>query len=483
MPRVASGLALAAAACAAPPDVVSPAPADAGADLPPPGEYEDDMVPLGLYDGPRFVEIEDVVVDGATVFICTNVQGLLVYDASDPAAPTELGRAIFSAGSLQYPRCSRLAVDGTTVYATNPGDEIQPTPFLAAIDVGDPTDPAERAVAVLDAPPEGLTAAGGRVFVAAHEAGVRIFDAELAPAGEIVGPQNAWSVAIEGDTAYVADASGLLVYDVAAEPVPMGSLALAGTPRELAVGEGRAAIPAGAGGVHVVDVADPAAPALIATLPTPGSALDVWLDGSFAYVAAWNDLRVFDLDALALDATETIVNEAAYSRVLSVAARGGVVYAGEWSGLYTLAFRPGVRAPDLWLSDRFVRFSAGPGEVDAFALLLRNEGDARLRVTDLASRHAAFTVDATDLAIEPGETAVVEIVFAPQSAAKVDSALDLVSDDPDEARAIVRLVANRPGVDVGDEAPDFDLFDLDGARHRLSYYRGSPVLIAYFATF
>ncbi|HYD47748.1 MAG TPA: hypothetical protein VEB21_05345, partial [Terriglobales bacterium] len=51
---------------------------------------------------------------------------------------------------------------------------------------------------------------------------------------------------------------------------------------------------AGAGGLKVINVANPSAPALIATLPMAGSAASLTVDGSYAYVGATN-LHIVDI--------------------------------------------------------------------------------------------------------------------------------------------------------------------------------------------
>lgn len=50
------------------------------------------------------------------------------------------------------------------------------------------------------------------------------------------------------------------------------------------------------------------------------------------------------------------------------------------------------------------------------------------------------------------------------------------------AAAFFAIQAFRPKPDLPDEAPDFELVDLDGNTHRLSDYRGQTVVVNFWAT-
>ncbi|MCP4871791.1 MAG: hypothetical protein GY898_24050 [Proteobacteria bacterium] len=101
--------------------------------------WTDPAVVLDRYDGPSFSELGDLEVDGDRVWYCSGVRGLNVWDASDPADLQFLDAIALSDGSQQYPRCQHLAIaaDGR-VYASNRGDAISPTSFVAVVDGSDP---------------------------------------------------------------------------------------------------------------------------------------------------------------------------------------------------------------------------------------------------------------------------------------------------------------------------------------------------------
>jgi hypothetical protein len=242
----------------------------------------------------------------------------------DRAQLTLLGRSEPLAGIIEA-----LAVDGTELYVGH-------REGLTVLEVADPTD--VRTLAALDRAEAGpinglaladglLYASGGRslaVFdrtVAAqtrriatanvassaltveiederaylgHSAGLTAFDISdpLVPAelGEIALERGAWGLAIEGDRAFVAaDRAGFQTVDIG-DPAAMSlkaTLDLGGRPQRLVSdGSGRIHIANGFGGLAIVDVQDPDAPSLLSSLNTPGRGSDdIFIADGRAYLA------------------------------------------------------------------------------------------------------------------------------------------------------------------------------------------------------
>ena len=94
----------------------------------------------------------------------------------------------------------------------------------------------------------------------------------------------------------------LKIIDIAnpASPALAGSLNTPGAPRGLFVSGGYAYLGAGDdGGLQVIDVSNPASPNLSGYYDTLGAAVDVFVSGSHAYVATyWAGLRIFDISGL-----------------------------------------------------------------------------------------------------------------------------------------------------------------------------------------
>lgn len=122
-------------------------------------------------------------------------------------------------------------------------------------------------------------------------------------------PVGAWpygptfAVAVSGAYAFFGTGATLTVADVStpADPQVVARLPLSGVVEGIALAGGRAYVAAGTAGLHVVDVTDPLAPALLGSVPLPATpvnaeALDVAVSGSHAYLAAgFAGLRVIDV--------------------------------------------------------------------------------------------------------------------------------------------------------------------------------------------
>ncbi|MCE7937105.1 hypothetical protein DCC79_03580 [bacterium] len=142
----------------------------------------------------------------------------------------------------------------------------------------------------------GVAVVGGRAFVAAGAAGLRVLDISTPRRGREVGrvlPTGVGDyrdVHVVGEYAYVADAfEGLLVFDVRAPAAPrlVGHLATGRKPSAVTVDGTRAYV------LHstepdtwlaVVDVVDPAAPKILNRIFVSDSASDVFVVGGVAYV-------------------------------------------------------------------------------------------------------------------------------------------------------------------------------------------------------
>ena len=337
--------------------------------------------------GSTFIEILEVQTVGADrVFFCSGVGGLNEVDVSDPADMVPRMRYTSSLSNASFPRCQHFAVAGESVYLASRGDEIQPTSFIAAFD----RDGRELATfSKAEHSFEGVYAYDGMLFVAAHDRGMLIIERDgsgFVEHGAFSDMANAWQLVVHDGLAYVADASlGLEIIDVRDPSAPsrVGQLAFDGTPQSLELSENGEAlfVAAGDAGLIAVDVSDPSAPSLLSEHDTPGVALQISLDGDWAFVADWNDVRVIDVSdpaAMRAVATERVDVEGK-PRVLGVAARDGLSYFGEWTGLFAYRFNSDVQAPDIWTSTRAIDFgSVAGGEERAQAVVVENVGSAPL---------------------------------------------------------------------------------------------------------
>jgi hypothetical protein len=454
--------------------------------------YTDQLVQLSRLEGPTFVEILEVRAEDDWVFFCSAVRGLHIVDASDPARMKTIRRLGSSLGSATFPRCQHLASNEAAIFMSNRGDEIQPTSFITAFDrdsgaeLGSYTEEGHSF--------EGLAARDGHLLAAAHDHGLIVLaigNGELTRVGSVGDIGNAWSVAVHAEHAYVASASGRMsVIDIRQPTAPqlVATLEIVGSPQSIAIDAATetAWLAAGASGLIGVSIEDPSAPVVSASADTPGSALQVSLDGSHAFVADWNDVRAFDVSdpgAVSFVASERINVPEQFPRVLGVGAANGVVFMGEWTGLYAYRFSPG-KTPDIWSPVRTIDFgSVETGATATAALVLQNFGQAPLVAWDIATTGEAFSVSTTSLVLEPGAADSLEVTFAPTTSGEQSACLAVRSDDPDDQALAIQLRANLPSLGVGDPAPKLEMRLLDGGTWRLEEQRGNVVVLAYFATF
>jgi hypothetical protein len=217
-----------------------------------------------------FVVFEDIDVDGDLVYVADWNFGLRVFDVSNPAAPVALG-ALATPG---YPSAVRHV--GDRVYlgeSTNGG-------ALRVIDVSDPAKPVELGF-TLTTKAMAIAVAGELVYVADESlgdpGGLRIFDpsdpAKITLVGQYTGCSDVRDVALTGTVAVLACAfDGFHLVDVSdpAAPAPLAVWVPEGVTSAWSVAaDGDRAYLGHDIGVDAVDLTDPAKPTLVASAPLP----------------------------------------------------------------------------------------------------------------------------------------------------------------------------------------------------------------------
>lgn len=99
------------------------------------------------------------------------------------------------------------------------------------------------------------------------------------------------SLTVKDSTAYIADSHGLTLVDVSGSDTlqTLGSLAMAGTLSHISVDDGLAVMRTGTSDITIVDVADPANPQVISKFSITGTIRSLELQDNVIYVA--NDVR------------------------------------------------------------------------------------------------------------------------------------------------------------------------------------------------
>ena len=443
----------------------------------------DNLLHVGAGAGSEVVDLES---NGKYAVLCGGF-GARINDVSDPNNPKPLGVA--------GPRCQRIAFgetlgDGTQVlYLAHHGDSWVPPPSLSTYHVL-PDGTVELKSSIEDPAIlfEGLHYRSGHLYVAVHSAGLRVYttDADGIPTfvNGIGGFANAWKLDSDADHLYVADAdAGLRVLSLADPVTPslVQTYATVGGPRDVDVADGRVYVAMGAAGVDVFDVTAPGQLSHVDTVADEGSAQAVSVDSGLLAVANWSHVALRDATTLRLIGTEK--TRSRFEQDLGVALLGRHVYVGEWEGLHVLEYREGFIAADIHFEeDIFTLSDEGP---TARSVIVKNRGLVDLDVRSIDIDDASFTLDVSQLTIEPGKADFFQ--FTVQSPATGTNALlTLETNDPDQWQSTLQrsiLVDYDFGLGVGDALSDsFAFLDPSGA-NQLSGLQGKVVVLAYFALF
>jgi len=232
-------------------------------------DVSDPSIPvlLGYYRGDW---IRDVSFMGDARRVVAVGGNLQVLSVSDPDAPMLLGEYEPDPSNVDY---FGVSVVGNWAYAIY-FEGYRSVQFfgLHVLDLSDPT-----AISLVGSantgPPNGISVAGDRAYVAAGTRGLQIVDIVESAAPAIVGSHDATAgdVVVIGDLAYVAAwTDGLRIIDVSDPKVPrlLGSVDTPGQARGIWVAGGRAYVADGEYSLQIIDVSDPGAPKLLGAYDT-----------------------------------------------------------------------------------------------------------------------------------------------------------------------------------------------------------------------
>lgn len=244
--------------------------------------------------------VRGITVVGNVAYVAAGTAGLHMLNVTLPANPQPLGE-VDTPGTAW-----RVDVVGAYAYVADG------TAGLGVYQIDDPTSPIPRAYFDTDHVARDVVVRDQVAYVADTPAwgqGGRIYTVDvtdpslLLPMDAYDSPGEARAIDYWDDLIFVADGSGLRILDASdpAEIQPLSYMATAGWTQDVMVStdldteSAYVLMPAWAPGTHFIDVTDPEAPALVATLDTNGHSQDAALTGSTALIAAENGLRLYDL--------------------------------------------------------------------------------------------------------------------------------------------------------------------------------------------
>ena len=380
----------------------------------------------------RFHRVEPL--DEDTVVTVHRDRGLYVLDTSDVSEPTLVTTVPFDFAGIEG-----MAYDAPYLYVTSR------TEGLLVFDVSEPSDPEELAAV------EGI-----------------------ATTWELAEVADGWTYAADNDLELVPIDLSDPTSPVLGTPVDLGGAVL----HVERLGDLLLAS-VGYVGLVVLSLEDPAAPEVLSTSPTGGTVLMAAGDGDLAVVVDHEAISAFDIS----DPTRPVLlgREDTEQFALAVELDGTQAWVGDWNLFSGFAIAPDVVAGDLDASSDELLFSL-EGEVDI--VTLSNRGAGPLTLSSVSVDDDTVQLEVSDTVIAPGDDALLRITWTPAEGVPptLDATVCISTDDPDESTYQIALTIGDDSGPVGMEAPDFTLEDLDGELHNLREQLGTPVMLAYFAT-
>jgi len=224
---------------------------------------------------------QDIWVQGGVAYVATGF-GLAIANVGEPESPAVAGYIGLQTGEERY---EGVAVQGTALYAASGGKG------LLIADVSNPSNPTVISMTDMKSWSHDLWVEGKIAYVA-DKKGLALVDVSDAAAPKIMNyidtPGEARDIVARDGIAYVADKNvGIEIYDCRdpMNPVQLSKLEQLPTCEAVDLKGNLLYVAAVKEGVYVVDVADPKAPRIVGSIPTPGVALNVSAGEDFIAVA------------------------------------------------------------------------------------------------------------------------------------------------------------------------------------------------------
>jgi hypothetical protein len=291
---------------------------------------------------------------------------------------------------------------------------------------------------------------------------------------------NPWDLAVQGAYAYVADNSqGLVTLSLSdpAAPTVLSTTMGVGGLQDLVVFDGHVYGAAGSRGVEIFSLAEPSAPASIGVVEPGGGIISVAVANGVLWTANQGGVAAIDVT----DPTVPVVigTQETSSWAMGVTASDAGAFLAGWNEVSLFTADPSMSAPDAQPDLSALYFPDGTAEQ---ILSLKNSGAAALNIEGVTSDLDAIEIHVDSLTVEPGDTAQIRVRWLGEG--DVEGDLCIATNDPDQTIQRIQILTSNDdsSVLIGELAPDFSLYGVDGDFYTLSEQLGSPVLLVYFAT-
>jgi hypothetical protein len=220
-----------------------------------------------------WTKAHDIVIE-ENLGYCAFLNGLVILNLTDLKKPAFLSQLYLGGGYS-------ITVREKTAYLAA-GQE-----GLKIVDVSDPMSPQINAAVDTNGEARDIGLSGSYAFVADGTEGLAVIDirnpADPKTVGKWDSPGESMGIVVRDEIAYIADGSaGLQVVNIGdpAKPSPLGSCDTDGTAEDITLSGNHAYIADGSSGLKVMDISKPSAPRQVASLTTSGYCRGVSADGN-----------------------------------------------------------------------------------------------------------------------------------------------------------------------------------------------------------
>jgi len=440
--------------------------------------------PLNLtltdYHDPVANHMLDVEVVGDILIVSAMIQGIEVYDISNPENLNHLTNfTLSSGGGGGGTKANCVRAIGNYAYFTSSNG-------LYVVNISNPNNPVNLGSisGTSNLILENLDLEENILAVCAHTDGVLLYDISdpVNPSyTATIDADNAWAVVISGGFIYIANNNKILIADISDvnNPTQIGSIETSNAVKDIAVTDEYMYVALGSDGVDIFNLNDPQSPQLLDNYNTNTMANRIsTFDGKVA-VSDWDDVDVLQWSGSSLD---RVGFKNTGNRTMAIATHDNYIYSAEWASIQAFEFGE-ISGPDIDLSTLELNYPyVHSGENFSLSVEVTNNGNSQLSIIDDYTTNSHFQVMTGLNDILPGESQVIDIIY---NASDLNSAgvYRIYTDDSDESLVMCETNGNIDGANIGELAPDFELdYVANGSGNfKLSDHVGNIIVLAFFA--
>jgi len=345
-----------------------------------------DVTPAGLNFCPN-----DIFIDGNLMYVAADVNGLYIFDITDPLSPALAGNAETSNDAIQ------VAVSSGYAYVVEDhmiGDEFD----IEIFDVSVPESPVSvNALEDVGKHYKDMEISGDLLFALAQY--LQVIDISTPESAYVMTSEvlSGYDFDIQDNTAYIAVSNGLKIVDIS-DPFEPAEAGFVETPQYGRVVDvsGDYAYYVCNEGFYVMDVSEPAEAEVVGTLDTPVYGTEIKVQGDYAYVStgSWYDFVVIDVSDPALPFVVQDIDMESYTTDLCLYGEYAYVVTE-----YTTVWIMDISTPEsTYIASRFdsIGYAMELEISDGYAYVVTAEGDGNLQIVDIDPPEEAGIVVTVD---------------------------------------------------------------------------------------